>query len=196
MNTHIEESFGGPQLGITEAVIIGEELAWGCSGVSTAIMANDLGQMPLILGGSDELKRKYLTRCVDAPISVSYGVTEPGCGSDVAAIKTRAEKKGDKWILNGGMSSLFLRSLSQEKMWITNVGHADWMFVLARTDPTARTGAAMTGFIVETNWPGVRVGRKEINMGQRASDTRGVVFENVEVPEENVIGICFIIIII
>jgi acyl-CoA dehydrogenase len=93
MNTHIPKEYGGLGLGITDNVIITEELAYACSGFSTACGANDLGQIPVILAGNDAQKKKYLGRCVDAPIQVSYGVTEPSAGSDVAAIKTRAVKK-------------------------------------------------------------------------------------------------------
>ena len=106
----------------------------------------------------------------------AYGVTEPGAGSDVAGAKTRAEKKGDKWVINGS------------KMWITNGGVANWYFVLARTDPNAGTGSAFTGFIVDGDSPGITIGRKELNMGQKCSDTRGITFEDVEVPDENVLG--------
>jgi len=176
MNTGIPESAGGLGLGVTESCIVGEELGYGCSGVGTAIAANELGQTPVILAGNDKQKKKYLGWCVEEPISVSYGVTEPGAGSDVAGIKTKAEKKGDKWVLNG------------QKMWITNCGHAKWFFVLAKTDPNANAGKAFTAFIVESSWPGVKVGRKEWNMGQRCSDTRGVTFENVLVPDENKLG--------
>lgn len=109
--------------------------------------------------------------------SVSYAVTEPGAGSDVSGLKTKAEKQGDKWVLNG------------QKMWISNAGHANWFFVLARTgDPSDPTGKAFTGFIVEREWAGVQVGRKEWNMGQRCADTRGVTFENVVVPDSNRLG--------
>jgi acyl-CoA dehydrogenase len=194
MNTHIPKKFGGLGLGILDNTVITEELAYACTGFSTAVRdlwdeltwqvgANDLGQVPVILAGNDAQKKKYLGRCVDEPIAVSYAVTEPSAGSDVAGIKTRAVKKGDKWILNG------------QKMWITNCGHANWFFVLAVTDPSAKpgleillcvadgfVGSKMTGFIVEADWRGVTKGRKEWNMGQRCSDTRGVTFEDVEVP--------------
>jgi acyl-CoA dehydrogenase len=113
----------------------------------------------------------------EAPLMASYGVTEPGAGSDVAGLRTQAVKKADgSWVLNG------------QKMWITNCGHANWFFVLARTDASANTGKAFTGFIVDADTPGITVGRKEINMGQRASDTRGVTFEDVVIPAENVLG--------
>lgn len=114
---------------------------------------------------------------VEEPIVAAYAVTEPGAGSDVGGVKTKAEKKGDEYILNGN------------KMWITNGGIANWYFVLARTnpDPKASVGKAFTGFIVEADTPGVIPGRKEINMGQRCSDTRGITFEDVRVPKENVL---------
>lgn len=176
MNTHVPKEYGGLGFGILENCIVGEELAYGCTGFSTAVNANDLASMPVIIAGNDAQKKKYLGRCVEAPISVSYAVTEPVAGSDVAGIQTKAVKKGDKWILNG------------QKMWITNCGHANWYFVLAKTDPNAKAGKAFTGFIVERDWKGVVVGRKEWNMGQRCSDTRGVTFEDVEVPDENRLG--------
>uniref|UniRef100_A0A8C8BR09 Medium-chain specific acyl-CoA dehydrogenase, mitochondrial n=1 Tax=Otus sunia TaxID=257818 RepID=A0A8C8BR09_9STRI len=150
MNSHIPESCGGLGLGSFEACLITEELAYGCTGVQTAIEANSLG---------------------------AYCVTEPGAGSDVAGIKTKAEKKGDEYVING------------QKMWITNGGKANWYFLLARSnpDPKAPASKAFTGFIVEADSPGIQIGRKEMNMGQRCSDTRGIVFEDVRVPKENVL---------
>ncbi|KIO18688.1 hypothetical protein M407DRAFT_156240 [Tulasnella calospora MUT 4182] len=176
LNTHIPEAYGGPGLGLFECALISEELAYGCTGIQTAIEANGLAEAPVIVAGSEETKKKYLGRMTEEPLVAAYCVTEPGAGSDVAAIKTRAEKKGDKWILNGS------------KMWITNSGHANWFFVLAKSDPSAKAHGSMTGFVVDANTPGIIVGKKEINMGQRCSDTRMVTFENVEVPEENVLG--------
>ena len=128
--------------------------------------------------GNEYQKKEYLGRMVAEPLVCAYAVTEPGTGSDVAGVKTRAEKKGDDWVLNG------------QKMWITNAGEANWYFVLARTnpDPKAKASEAFTGFIVDRDTPGVVVGRKEQNMGQRASDTRGVSFEDVVVPAKNVLG--------
>jgi len=178
VNCHVGEEFGGMGLGCVDSCIIAEELAYACTGMETAIEANSLGSMPLLVGGSDELKKEYLGRLLAEPIQAAYGVTEPGAGSDVAGLKTRAEKVGDEYILNG------------EKMWITNGGVANWYFVLARTnpDPKCPTSKAFTGFIVEREWEGVQPGRKEVNMGQRCSDTRGIRFEDVRVPAKNVIG--------
>lgn len=113
----------------------------------------------------------------EAPIYCAYAVTEPVAGSDVAGIKTRAVKKGNEWVING------------QKMWITNAGVANWYFVLARTAPEGvSAGKAFTAFIVDADSPGVTKGRKEINMGQRASDTRGITFEDVVVSDENRLG--------
>lgn len=107
----------------------------------------------------------------------AYAVTEAGGGSDVAAARTTATKDGDNYVLNG------------TKMWITNSGHANWFFVLARTgDKEAKPHRALTGFVVDGDSPGLSVGSKLVNMGQRCSDTREVIFDNVVVPKENVIG--------
>ena len=125
----------------------------------------------------DELKKKYLGRLTEEPLYCAYAVTEPIAGSDVAGTKTRAVKKGDDWVING------------QKMWITNGGVANWYFVLTRTEPEGvPAGKAFTAFIVEANTPGVTPGRKEINMGQRASDTRGITFEDVVVSDANRVG--------
>ncbi|WFD01121.1 medium-chain acyl-CoA dehydrogenase [Malassezia yamatoensis] len=176
VNTHVPEAFGGIGLGLTECALISEELAYGCSGIQTAIEANGLAEAPVLVAGNDQQKAKYLGRMTEEPLVASYGVTEPSAGSDVVNIKTRAEKKGDKWVLNGS------------KMWITNAGYANWFFVLAKTDPNARPHKALSGFIVDGDSPGLIRGKKEINMGQRCSDTRMVTFEDVEVPEENLLG--------
>ncbi|XP_023223673.1 medium-chain specific acyl-CoA dehydrogenase, mitochondrial-like [Centruroides sculpturatus] len=177
MNLSIPTKYGGAGLGCFDTCLIAEELAYGCTGIQTAMEANGLGQAPVILSGNEEQKKKYLGRMTAEPLICAYCVTEPGAGSDVAAIKTKAEKKGDKWILNG------------QKMWITNGGKANWYFVLARTDPDPKCPAskALTAFIVDADTPGLSHGRKEWNMGQRASDTRAVIFEDVAVPEENVL---------
>ncbi|XP_013162292.1 PREDICTED: probable medium-chain specific acyl-CoA dehydrogenase, mitochondrial isoform X3 [Papilio xuthus] len=177
MNGHIPEHCGGMGLGVMESGITCEATAFGCSGIMAALFINDIGQTPVIIAGNKEQQKKYLGRLIDEPLVAAYGVTEPGAGSDVAGIKTRAEKKGDEWILNG------------QKMWITNGGVANWYFVLARTNPDPKCPAskAFTGFIVEREWAGVTPGRKEQNMGQRASDTRGITFEDVRIPKENVL---------
>lgn len=177
MNLHVPQEYGGMGMGTLDGCLVTEKIAYGCTGIMTALEANGLGAMPIILAGNDEQKKKYLGRLTEEPLMCAYGVTEPNAGSDVAGIKTRAEKKGDDWLING------------QKMWITNGGVANFYFVLARTnpDPKCPTSKAFTGFIVDRDTPGVSPGRKEQNMGQRASDTRGISFEDVVVPKENVL---------
>ena len=175
MNSHIPEKWGGLGIGALDATIISEEIAWGCTGIGTAMEANSLALQPVIEGASDYLLEKYIAPMVDNPTMAAYAVTEPGAGSDVAAMRTTAERKGDHYVLNGS------------KMWITNAGVADWFFVVAYTDKGAKY-KGMTAFLVEKGWDGVEVGKKEWNMGQRCSDTRGVNFADVEVPVENLIG--------
>ncbi len=177
MNLHVPPKYGGMGLGTLDGCMVAERISYGCTGIGTALEANGLGSMPIMLAGNEEQKKKYLGRLIEEPVLCAYGVTEPGAGSDVAGIKTRAEKKGDDWVLNG------------QKMWITNGGVANYYFVLARTNPDPKCPAskAFTGFIVDADLPGVTPGRKEINMGQRASDTRGITFEDVVVPKENVL---------
>jgi acyl-CoA dehydrogenase len=101
LNTHIPEEYGGPGLPLLDCALISESLAYGCSGIQTAMEANGLAEAPLIVAASDETKRKYLGRMTEEPLMASYCVTEPGAGSDVAGIKTKAVKRGDKWILSG-----------------------------------------------------------------------------------------------
>ncbi|EFP75829.2 hypothetical protein PGT21_010183 [Puccinia graminis f. sp. tritici] len=176
LNTHVPEEYGGIGIGLLESALISEEIAYGCTGIQTAFEASGLAQAPLIVAGSDELKRKYLSMLIEEPLVAAYCVTEPGAGSDVAGIKTQAVKTGNDFVLNGS------------KMWITNGGKASWYFVLAKTDPEAPVHKSMSGFIVDANSPGVLVGKKEINMGQRCSDTRQITFEDVVVPSSNLVG--------
>lgn len=175
MNVHIPEKFGGLGLGALEGCITAEEIAYACTGIGTAIEANNLAEAPLIVAGSDDQMKKFLQPMTEKYKLAAYCVTEPGAGSDVQGIRTSAEKKGDSYIING------------EKMWITNAGVADWYFVLAYTDKS-QGYKGTSAFIVDAKSPGVEIGKKEMNMGQRASDTRGIVFNNVEVPQANLLG--------
>ena len=170
VNMHIPQEYGGLGVGCLDGVIVQEELSWGCSGVSTALEGNSLAEAPIIIAANDAQKKKYLGRMTEAPLQAAYCVTEPGAGSDVQGLKTTSEKKGDKWVING------------QKMWITNGGVANWYFVLTKSKD------GFTAFIVDADTPGITRGKKEINLGQRCSDTRGITFENVVVPEENLIG--------
>ena len=175
INTHIPEEYGGLGLNVFQGCLIAEEIAWGCTGIGTAMEANGLAEAPVIVAGSAEQKKKWLAPMCQELKFAAYCVTEPDAGSDVAGIKTLARKVGDDYALTGS------------KMWITNGSVADWYFVLAYTDPEQRH-RGMSAFIVPRDCAGVEVGKKEKNMGQRASDTRAVTFNDVKVPHENRLG--------
>ncbi len=175
MNLHVPEQYGGMGLGCLTEAVVQEELAWGDPGFATAAYSNGLTAAPLITGGTDEQKRKYLGWLTEKPAIAAYAVTEPGAGSDVQGIASTAVLDGDSYVLNGN------------KMFITGGGVADWFFVLAYTDRSAGY-KGMSGFIVEADWDGISLGKKERNMGQRASDTRAVNFHDVSVPIDNLVG--------
>ena len=174
MNTHIPEAYGGPGVSYLDEVLIQEELGWGCSGIGTSLACNGLAAAPVILGGSDELKQKYLGRLVEAPLLASFCLTEPNAGSDVSGMRTTAVKKGARWVLNGS------------KCFITNGGYADWFTVYAKTDKDAGH-RGISAFVVPKD-AGVVVDKKEDKMGQRASNTATVSFDDVEIPADHLIG--------
>lgn len=175
MNTHIPEEYGGPGLDTLTGCLIEEELGWGCSGVATSVAANGLACAPVILGGSEEVKQKFLGMLAEEPKYASFCLTEPEAGSDVGSMRTRAEKKGDSYIING------------TKTFITNGSYASWYTVYAKTDPEAGH-RGMSAFVVPRELDGVSVAKKEDKMGQRASDTAQITFEDVEIPAEYMIG--------
>ena len=167
LSIKIPEKYGGGGMGSVEDVIIAEEIGRGDPGFATAAGSTILASYPIITGGTEEQKEKYLTKTTEGVIA-AYCVTEPNAGSDVRAIKTEAIRDGDDYIINGS------------KMWITGAGYAEWFFVLAYTNKEAGY-KGMSGFIVDADSPGIELGKKEMNMGQRCSDTRSVTFNNVRV---------------
>jgi acyl-CoA dehydrogenase len=175
MNAHIPEDYGGPGLGFFAGCLIGEELGWGCSGIATSLMSNGLAAAPVLMAGSDELKKRYLRMLTDEPRLASFCLTEPEAGSDVASMRTRAVRHGDTYVLNGS------------KCFITNGSHASWYTVFAKTEPDAGP-LGISAFVVPRDTPGVVVERKEDKLGQRASDTALVSFTEVEVPAANLLG--------
>jgi acyl-CoA dehydrogenase len=175
MNPHIPDDLGGAGLGAVEGALIGEELCWGCSGIATSIVANILGALPVLLAGTDEQRREWLPRLLEEPILCSFALTEPGAGSDVSGIQTTAVREGDEYVLNGS------------KMFITNAGHASWFSVFASTDRSAGH-RGLTAFVVPADAPGVTVERHLDKMGQRATDTSAVAFQDVRVPASNRLG--------
>ncbi len=169
MNVFVPETHGGLGLSHLDVALIVEQLAYGCSGMATALTANELALSPLTLAGNAAQIKKFTALLLEKPRVAAYCVTEPDAGSDVAAITTTARKDGDSYILNG------------EKMWITNASVASWYFVLATLD-RQRGAKGMVCFVLPRDLDGITPGKKEINMGQRCSDTRAVTFKEVKVP--------------
>ena len=174
MNLHVPERYGGAGIGYLDAALIEEELSWGCSGIQTSVGCNGLALTPLLLAGSDALKKRYLEWVTQAPVLASFCLTEPQAGSDVAAIQTRAERRGSGYVISGA------------KCFITNGGYADFYTVYAKTDP-AGGHRGMSCFIVPRE-AGVVVDGHEDKMGQRASNTATVSFPDVEIPADHLIG--------
>jgi acyl-CoA dehydrogenase len=174
MNNHFPAEYGGADLGYLEGCLIEEELAWGCSGISTSLTCNGLATAPVLLAASEELKKEYLGRLAEAPLLASFCLTEPDAGSDVSGMKTTAVRKGDKWVINGS------------KCFITNGEYANWYTVYAKTDKEAGH-RGISCFIVPRE-AGVIVDKHEDKMGQRASNTATVVFNDIEIPADHLIG--------
>jgi acyl-CoA dehydrogenase len=174
MNTHIPEEYGGPGLGYLDGCLIEEELSWGCSGITTSLGANGLASAPVDLGGSHEVKQEFYGDLVESLKFASFCLTEPGAGSDVSSMRTRAVKKGDKYVITG------------QKCFITNGSHADWYTVYAKTDPDAGH-RGMSAFLVRRD-DTVVIDKKEDKMGQRASNTATVTFNETEVDAKYLLG--------
>ncbi len=175
VNLNVPEEYGGLGASVFEECIVGEELAYACSGIQTALMLNQLAVLPILLAGNDDQKDRYFPRLTEEGKIMSYCMTEPDAGSDVSAIKTTAIKKGDRYILNGA------------KTWITDGPVADYFTVFAKTDPDA-DHKGMSCFIVERAFGGVTTSKPLEKMGQHAAQTSMVFFEDVEVPAENLLG--------
>lgn len=175
LNMTLPQELGGLGLTHFEQVLVAEELAAGCVGITTSIIANDLALLPILIGGSEEQKKRLVAPFADSLRFTSFCLTEPEAGSDVAGLATTATRDGDDYVLNGS------------KMWITNGGVADQYTVFATVDRNAgRKG--ITCFVVEGRPEGLIVGAHEDKLGQRASNTVAVTFENVRVPAKNRIG--------
>jgi acyl-CoA dehydrogenase len=174
-NCELPEAYGGAGLSCLEHCLIVEELSYGCSGIQTSATANMLGALPLLIAGTEEQKARYLGRLIKEPVFAAYCCSEPDAGSDVAGMTTKVEKRGDEYVLNG------------QKRWITNGGVASWYTVFATFDRASRH-KGITCFVVDADTPGVRAGRKEDKMGQRASNTTDVIFEDVRLPKSALVG--------
>ncbi len=176
MNAEVPQDYGGLGLSTLDHVLMLEEINYGCAGVGTTMTANNLAAVPLMLAGSEEQKKKYLGALTEAPIFAAYCCSEPDAGSDVAGMRTTVRKVGDEYVMNG------------QKRWITNGGYATWYTVFGRIGDVKDRHKGITCFVVPRNTPGVSVGKKEDKLGQRASNTTDVLFEEVKLTKANVVG--------
>jgi alkylation response protein AidB-like acyl-CoA dehydrogenase len=167
---HVPTEFGGDGADALGTVLIIEEVARACGSSSLIPAVNKLGSMPLILGGNAEQKKRWLPRLVKGE-GFSYCLSESEAGSDASAMRTKVERSGDGWVLNGS------------KKWITNAGESELYSVIAQGDPTGGT-KGITAFVVEKSDPGVSFGAPEKKMGMRGSPTREVYFDNVELSDD------------
>ncbi len=172
LGTSFPEEYGGGGFGEVGYCIAQEEVTRACGSTATLIGAHQsIGTNAIYIGVSEELKKRYLPLLTSGEKIAAFALTEPEAGSDSFNLKTVAKRHGNKWIINGS------------KMWITNAGIADIFSVFARTK------SGITGFVVEADYPGVFIGPNEKKLGIKGSVTNSISFENVEVPEENIIGI-------
>lgn len=175
VNTCIPTEYGGNGFTAVDAMIITEALAYGCMGMNTAIMANDLALLPIVIGGNEEQKQRFLKPFTESYKIAAFCLTEPSNGSDAAGIKTTIKEDGNDFVING------------EKMWITNAGYADLFVVYGTSDANLRH-KGFTVAVVEKGTQGIELGKPEKKMGHKCSDTRGIRFNNVRVPKENILG--------
>src|SRR3954449_10231541 len=175
MNVHVPAEYGGLALNAFDGMLVGEELNRGCTGIATSLGANGLGAGPVIIAGTDDQKATWLPPLLESPILCSFGLSEPGAGSDVARMKTTAVRRGDEYLLNGS------------KTFITNAGHAAWTVVFAKTDP-AKGHRGISAFVVPMDTPGVTIEKHLDKMGQRATDTSAFALQDVVVPAANLLG--------
>lgn len=175
LNVGIPAAAGGLGLGMVDEVLVGEELAWGCMGIYTILMASELGITPLVLAGTPEQHAKFLTPLLDKPALAAFALSEADNGSDAAAMGTRATVTGDSIVLSGS------------KMWITNGGLADLTVVFATTDPALGTKGTVA-VVVPKDAPGFSHAKLHGKLGQRASYTAELTFDSVEVPLDHLLG--------
>ena len=176
MGIMVPEEFGGAGLDVMSFTLVIEEVARVDASLALTLAAhNGLPCGHLLVGGSDALKRKYLPAMATGEKIGAWGLTEPLSGSDAMGMSTTAVKKGDKWVINGS------------KNFITNGTVADVFIIMAYTDKS-KGSKGISAFVAEKGWKGLHVGKKEDKLGMRSSDTVSLTFENLEIPEENLIG--------
>ncbi|HLS33488.1 MAG TPA: acyl-CoA dehydrogenase family protein [Brevibacterium sp.] len=172
---HVPEQYGGVGADALATAIVIEEVARGCASSSLIPAVNKLGSMPVQLAGGEEVREKYLTQLAEGRM-FSYGLSEREAGSDTASMKTRAVRDGDGWTLNG------------VKTWITNAGASDLYTVMAVTDPDGPRGRNISAFVVEKGDEGFTFSEKERKLGIKGSPTRELIFDNVHLPADRIVG--------
>ncbi|MEO8700129.1 MAG: acyl-CoA dehydrogenase family protein [Kofleriaceae bacterium] len=175
MNVEIPDEYGGLGGSCLDNCLIQEEISYGCSGINTSMAANSLGATPLLVAGTEEQKQKFLNRLTKEFTFCAYCCSEPDAGSDVAGMRTRITKHGDDYVING------------QKRWITNGGVANFYTGFATFDP-AMKHKGIACFVVDADAPGVKSGRKEDKLGQRASNTTDVIFEDCKIHKSQLVG--------
>ena len=174
-SVYISKEYGGLGGGVFDLILVIEELSRACGGIALSIAATALGVFPIQMFGTPQQRSKYLPDVAAGKKLAAFSITEPSSGSDIGYILTRAEKKGDHYVLNGN------------KQWVSNGGEADIYTVIASTDPSKGPRGA-SAFIVEKGFEGFSFGKKEDKMGIRSSATRTLIFEDCKVPKENLLG--------
>ncbi|GAB3976299.1 acyl-CoA dehydrogenase [Actinoallomurus acanthiterrae] len=172
---HVPEAYEGVGADALATVIVIEEVARACAASSLIPAVNKLGTVPILLSGSEDLKKRYLSPVARGEAMFSYALSEPEAGSDAAAMKTKAVRDGDHWVLNG------------TKRWITNAGVSDYYTVMAVTDAT-QGARGISAFVVDKSDPGVSFGAPEKKLGIKGSPTREVILEDVRIPADRIIG--------
>jgi acyl-CoA dehydrogenase len=175
MNFEVPQEYGGLGLGVLDTILCLEEINYGCSGMATIIAVNDLSSTPLLLAGSHEQKTEYLGRLTRDCCFAAYALTEPGSGSDAASVSTTYRQVGDEYVINGS------------KIFISNGSVANWMIVFATKDKALRHNG-ISCFVVDSDTPGVTATKMRGKLGQRASDTAEIAFEEVRVPRSALVG--------
>jgi butyryl-CoA dehydrogenase len=171
---HVPEEYGGVGSDMVSHVAVVEEITAACASTSVSLSTQALTLAPFLIAGTEEQKKKYVTSLATGQVLGSFGITEPGAGSDVSSLKTTAIKEGDSYRLNG------------HKVFITNAGESEIYVFVTRTSEDRTRGVTL--FIVEKGTPGLTFGKKEEKMGIRGSVTREVFLENVIIPKENMLG--------
>jgi len=176
LNTIIPEEFGGVGAGSVEECLMAEELFAGDAGMGSSMLANNLGLTPILVAGTAEQQERFFTPFLEEPIMGAFCLTESNAGSDVSNLHTSWRRDGDEYVINGS------------KMFITNGGVASLYTVFTTAEPGKRNYRAFSAFVIPRDAPGVSVGKKENKMGHRCSDTSEVIFDEVRVPADHLLG--------